>query len=103
LILERNGYRVVEAEDGLEGLKKAQGEPFDLIITDLEMPGMDGYSLVKQLKGSGPTGAIPIIVATAHGRLKDMFELGEKASISCLLEKPFMAEEILDKIEKLLK
>ena len=103
LILERGGYKVVDAEDGIEGLRKAHSEPFDLIITDIEMPGMDGYSLVKQLKSSGTTGEIPIIVATSHGNLKEMFELGEKPSIACLIEKPFMAEEILEKIDKLLK
>jgi two-component system, chemotaxis family, chemotaxis protein CheY len=102
-ILEDAGYKVSEAEDGTEGLKKAQREPFDLIITDLAMPGMDGYSLVEKLRSSRPVGETSIVVSSAHGKLKDMFEADDKLGIQGFLEKPFMAEELTALVGKLLK
>ena len=102
-VLEQADYKVTEAEDGKEGLKKAQSEPFDLIITDLAMPGMDGYTLVQQLKGSRPTGETFIIVASALGKLREMFDIGAKTGVQDFIEKPFMAEELIAKVDKLLK
>lgn len=102
-ILEEAGYKIVEAEDGADGLKKAQREPFDLIITDLAMPGMDGYTLVQQLKNSRPVGETLIIVASALGNLKEMFDIGVKTGIQDFIEKPFMAEELVEKVNRLLK
>ncbi len=67
------------------------------------MPGMDGYALVQQLKSSRPTGEIPIIVSSAHGKLKGMFGLGEKTGIQSFIEKPFIADEIIERFNKILK
>jgi len=101
-VLEQAGYSVDEAEDGRQGLQKAQREPFDLIITDLAMPGMDGFTLVKQLRTSSAMGDTKIIISTAHGKLKDMFEVGKKSGVQYFIEKPFMAEELIEKVEKVL-
>jgi len=50
LVLEEEGYEVIEAADGAEGLRRYQAEPTDLVITDLEMPGMDGLELLRALR-----------------------------------------------------
>lgn len=68
-MLERLGQRVVEAADGLQGLKQAQSQPFDLIIMDLSMPVMDGIEAVRRIRESdGPNQETRILGLTAHGR-----------------------------------
>ena len=60
-ILEEEGYEVIEAADGAEGLQRYQADPTDLVITDLKMPGMDGLELLKALQHVVPTPALMAI------------------------------------------
>src|SRR5437588_8507496 len=60
-VLEEEGYEVIEAADGAEGLRRYQAEPTDLVITDLEMPGMDGLELLRALRQVVPTPALMAI------------------------------------------
>lgn len=64
-ILKEAGYEIFEAQDGVEGLKKAQVEDPDLIITDIQMPNMDGMEMVQLLKSKEETKYIPIICTSA--------------------------------------
>ena len=64
--LERKGFNVITAVDGVDGLKKAQSDLPDLILMDMSLPVMDGWEATKQLKASPNTGHIPIIALTAH-------------------------------------
>ena len=57
-VLERRGYSVVEAENGKEGLQALSGEPTDVVITDIQMPGMDGLEMILELRGTLPTARI---------------------------------------------
>jgi len=59
-ILEGEGYEVIEAADGAEGLQRYQADPTDLVITDLKMPGMDGLELLQTLQRAVPT---PVLMA----------------------------------------
>ncbi|MBA7474828.1 Transcriptional regulatory protein SrrA [subsurface metagenome] len=64
-VLELEGCRVFEAEDGLEGLKLARENPLALILLDLRLPGYDGWSVLSQLKNEPELSAIPVIMLTA--------------------------------------
>jgi CheY-like chemotaxis protein len=64
--LTRSGWRVVVEVDGLRGLERARSEAFDLILMDMSLPGMDGWSVTRLLKEDPITSSIPIIALTAH-------------------------------------
>lgn len=64
--LVRRGFLVSSAVNGFDGLRLAKDSLPDLILLDLQMPGMDGYEVLRQLKANPPTEAIPVIVLTAH-------------------------------------
>ena len=65
LVLEEEGYEVIEAADGAEGLQRYQATPTDLVITDLQMPGMDGLELLMALQRMVPT---PVLMAISGDR-----------------------------------
>src|SRR5438552_6562538 len=69
--LQREGYDTVVAHDGLEGLRKAQTQPPDLILLDLMLPGMDGLEVCRQLRASKPTARVPILMLTAKSEETD--------------------------------
>ncbi|MBN3039116.1 MAG: response regulator [Candidatus Omnitrophica bacterium] len=96
--LQANGYEVVSATNGEEGLERFQKENPDLIVLDILMPQMDGYTFVKRLKKAD--GDIPIIVLTAKSGMKDLFAI---EGITDYVVKPFNADELLKKIEKNLR
>ena len=98
-VLLPNGYEVLTAMDGEEGLSKALSEKPDLIMLDLEMPKMTGMEVLEVLDEKGSD--IPVIVITFHGSetiAAQSFKLGVKDYIT----KPFKMEEILEAIEKAL-
>ena len=64
--LESIGFNVVEAEDGLDGLSKARIDNFDLVLTDINMPNMDGYELIRCLRVEEQYKYIPILVVTTE-------------------------------------
>ncbi len=84
-ILEAHGYLVETAKDGQEGLEKALSQPFDLIITDIQMPRLNGFELTQALKADPRTARIPVIILTSREdpeeRLKGL-ELGASAYIT---------------------
>ena len=86
-----DGYRVVTASSGREALDKAKQTPFDLVLTDLRMPGMDGIELTEAIRALG-SGAI-VIWMTAYGCHKMRTEAA-KLSIYCCLDKPIKVGQI---------
>ena len=97
--LEANGYSVVSASDGEEGLQKAEDERPDLIVLDVVMPTMDGYTFIRELRKNSIIKQIPVIVLSGKDKLKDLFEL---EGINDFLLKPYQASDLLKKIEELL-
>ena len=73
--LKKKGFDTVVAGDGEQGLEKAASEKPDLIILDIKMPKMDGYTLVRRLKKDDETRQIPLVVLTSYEPMKDMFQL----------------------------
>lgn len=94
--LEASGYEVHTAADGKEGLLRLKVTKPDLIIVDVMMPTMDGFSFVQEIKKEG-FGHIPVIVLTAKGMMGKVFEM---EGVKEYLLKPFDAQQLLDMIKK---
>ena len=94
-------YRVLEARDGVEGLRIATANLPDLMIVDIAMPRMTGLELVKRLRTNDDTAAIPVIFMTAYGI--EEYELQAfRSGGDQFLEKPFGSEQLLARIERML-
>jgi CheY-like chemotaxis protein len=94
-IVALQGYRVVQASDGAEALDLFSQRGFDLILTDLQMPRMDGLSLASKIKDDSPS--TPIVLIT--GSMRDWVEkLVQERPVDRVLYKPFRVEEILETI-----
>ncbi len=100
--LERRGYHVVLAVDGVEAVVIARGSLPDLILMDLGLPGIDGWEATRQLKGDRATEHIPIIVLSAHAMTNDR-EMALEAGGDDFDTKPVRFQQLLDKIEVLLQ
>ncbi|MBW1839233.1 MAG: sigma-54-dependent Fis family transcriptional regulator, partial [Deltaproteobacteria bacterium] len=100
LMLERESLRAEQAENGKEALDILQQKRFDLIITDLKMPVMDGMSLLEEAKKIDPD--LPIIVITAYGTIENAVEAMRKGAID-YITKPFEEEQILITVKRCLK
>ena len=88
LRLEANGYEVIPAYDGFEGLEKAKKEKPDLIILDLMLPKMDGYKVCGLLKADTRYNKIPIIMFTARAQESDK-KMGKEVGADAYITKPF--------------
>ncbi len=98
--LEEQGFKTTLAYDGLSGKKLAEQHTYDLVITDIILPKMDGIDLCKEIKQSQPH--LPIIMLTALGTTDDKVE-GFDAGADDYLVKPFEMRELLARIRALLK
>ena len=103
LMLERDGYEVVEAPDGVEGIKAYRQHPADLIITDLIMPNKDGIGMIIDLKKEFPD--VKIIAMSGGGLNKpDGYLKGaKKLGASCTLTKPIDREEMLQAVRDIIR
>ena len=97
MILKREGFEVFEAATGLEGLKLAQEVTPDLIISDIMMPGFDGYQVLNALRQDKRTMAIPFIFLTAKSDKREL-RLGMELGADDYLTKPFSRKELLEAI-----
>jgi two-component system chemotaxis response regulator CheY len=96
------GVRIVEANDGVDGLKKLSADKFDLILTDINMPVMDGLKLVSLVRNDANYRTTPIVVITTEGAQEDRdraLSLGANDYIT----KPIQANKILELARSLLK
>ncbi len=92
---------VTEADDGIAGLKKLTGEKFDLIITDINMPIMDGLKLVKRVRVDERHKDVPIIIITTEGSSEDR-ERAMALGASAYITKPIQAPQVIAKVKELL-
>ena len=102
LALEKEGFEVSEAYDGVEALQKVALDKPDIILLDIMMPKMDGHSVNLKLKENPETAKIPVIVITGRGQLKELIQAREEITIVAYLEKPFTVSILLEKIREAL-
>ncbi len=100
-LLEKNRYKVVEAKDGVEGVKVAAIEKPDLILMDMQLPLLNGYEATKQIRANKRISKIPIIAVTSYAMVGDK-EKTLKAGCNAYIEKPINPETFLAEIEKYL-
>ena len=98
--LEHAGYEVVTAFDGQEAIQKAREERPDLVILDLMLPLIDGYTVCNILKHDDEFGNVPIIILTARDLATE--ELEEPVEADLLMQKPFNSGDLIDSIADLL-
>ena len=100
-ILGTVNYRITTAHDGEEGLKKLKAGDFDMVITDIRMPRMDGMTLIKKIREDISTD-IPVIVTTGHGTIEITIE-SLKHGAQGFIMKPFTPKELRDTVEDTLR
>ncbi len=101
MTLEMQGYEVLLAYDGEEGLTAARNHKPDLMLLDVMMPKINGYQVCRELKTNAPTQKIPIIMLTAKAQESDRF-WAKETGVDDYIVKPFEIVNLLDKIKKLL-
>ena len=99
--LEKRGYQMAIATDGLAGIELARSSNPDLILMDMSLPGLDGWQASRQLKSDNATARIPIIALTAHAMAEDR-EKAMAAGCDEYETKPVELASLLAKIEALL-
>jgi two-component system chemotaxis response regulator CheY len=99
--LKSAGYQVTEASDGQDALNKAKIGQFDLVLTDVNMPVMDGIQLVQELRALANYKFTPILMLTTESAVDKKME-GKKAGATGWLVKPFNPEQLLSTIKKVL-
>lgn len=99
VLLEVEGYAIIEARDGLEGLEKAGGLKPDLMILDLMMPEVDGERVINQLRSQPATSHLPIIVVS--GRYEALERCRDLIGTENVFAKPFEPVKLLDRVGSL--
>lgn len=99
--LESAGYEVVQAADGVEALDYAKGTGVDLVLTDVNMPNMDGITLCRELRGLAHYKGIPILMLTTESAAETKTR-GKQAGATGWIVKPFNPEQLLATIAKVL-
>ena len=100
--LESHGYQVQTASNGEEALERLRAQKFDLVITDMMMPRLDGMGLAKAMRADERLAKVPIIMLTAKSGAMDVIG-GINAGAKHYVTKPFKHEELLSKVRKLLR
>lgn len=93
---------VIEADDGVAGLKQLSSQKFDIVITDINMPIMDGLKLVRKIREDSAHQDVPIIVITTEGSDEDR-ERALSLGATAYITKPIQAPQVIAKVKELLK
>ena len=100
-ILRKNGHEAIEARTGEEGVELAIKEKPDLVLMDIQLPGIDGLEATKRIRESKADGTIPIIALTSYAMAGDR-EKALKAGCTGYIEKPINPDTFMNEIEKYL-
>jgi len=99
--LKEAGYQVVEASDGRDAISKMNGTEINLVVTDLNMPNMDGIELIKNVRANPKYRFIPILMLTTESQTEKKME-GKKAGATGWIIKPFQPEQLLSVVKKVI-
>jgi DNA-binding response OmpR family regulator len=100
--LKKAGYDVRIAGDGQEAWEAIQAQRPDLLVTDCQMPRLDGFGLVQRLRSHAETAQLPVFMLTAKGFELNSEELAEKWQVLAVIAKPFSPRELLQNVNKVL-
>lgn len=100
-VLTGAGYKVLEAKDGNDALQKLDGSPVDMVITDLNMPNMNGIELTRSLRSTPVYKFIPIIFLTTESQAQKK-EAAKEAGATGWIVKPFKPDQLLKVVKKVL-
>jgi CheY-like chemotaxis protein len=100
--LNHSGFRTAEAHNGFQALEKARELRPDLVVTDLAVPGMDGFEFCRALQASSTTRNIPILAITGHAAYLEDPERFRHAGISHVLMKPCELDEVVRELRRML-
>jgi len=103
-ILKTAGFQVMSAVDGADALEKiySSEEPIDMVVTDINMPNMDGYTFIERLREDEQYEEIPIIIISTEDELKDM-ERGYEAGANIYIVKPTEPEVMVENVRMLME
>lgn len=101
LTLSGGGYDVIEASDGGDGLKKIDGKAINLVITDLNMPGMDGLTFIRELRKLPAFKGVPILFLTTESDESKRAE-AKAAGATAWITKPFQADRLVEIVKRVL-
>ncbi len=100
ILREKTHYEITSTNNPVEAIEMAKKGGFDLVISDLKMPGLDGIEIIEAVKGVDPD--TPVIIITAYGTVESASEAMQKGGFD-FITKPFRKEQILFTIDKALK
>jgi DNA-binding response OmpR family regulator len=101
--LRNEGYEVLEAVDGEEGLKRIKEEKPDLVLLDLILPGIDGFEVLAKAKEDPDTAQIPVIILSNLGQREEIERGLKLGAIDYLIKAHFTPGEIIEKIKNILR
>jgi two-component system chemotaxis response regulator CheY len=102
LVLRGAGYQVVEAADGVDGLSKLAGQELGLVLSDINMPNMDGLEFTRQLRAMPQYKFVPIVLLTTESHPEKKQE-GKAAGATAWIVKPFNPEQLLAVVKKVMR
>jgi two-component system chemotaxis response regulator CheY len=102
LTLENAGYEVVEARDGRDAIAKLGGREFHLFVTDLNMPGMDGFELTRKLRSMPEYRFVPIVLLTTESNQEKKMQ-GKAAGATGWIVKPFQPADLLTTVKRVMR
>jgi len=100
--LKGAGYEVVEAVDGVDGLAKLGGIDVGMVITDLNMPNLDGIGFIKKIRANPKTKFVPVIMLTTESQA-DKKQAGKAAGATGWIVKPFKPDQLLGVVKKVMR
>lgn len=101
MILSGAGYEVRTAEDGEEALRRIRRERFDLVLLDVNMPGMDGWETLRLLRADASFGSLPVAMFTVKSEVRDKIHGMQEGAVD-YITKPFAVDDLLGRVERLL-
>lgn len=96
--LQERGYDVATAQDGMEALEQLKKKVPDLILLDIQMPRMNGYTFIMEKAKNPEYSKVPVVVLTAYGEMEPLFK---RHGIKAYLLKPLKLQELLDKVQSI--
>ena len=100
-LLRKTGFEMIEAHDGEAAVEKVSSEQFDLILLDIQLPGIDGYEVARRIRANPANAAVPIIAVTSYALMGDE-DKARLAGCTDYVSKPYRPRDLLAKIREYL-